>query len=125
MEGIDGWWDSLVRDRARDILELVLNEIADDYENLDTIMEYINRRDPSLDPANWEALRAIPVSRPEVISALTELVREGFAQAYILQSHEPYSRPVKLSQGDIGSLWFLVTAKGAAAVKRLSREHLD
>jgi hypothetical protein len=119
LTGIDGWWDSLVRDRAEAVLELVIGAIADDYESVATILASINDRDANLEPGRWEARRAVPVSRPEVISALTELVREGYAQAYVLDSRQPEGRPVKFREDEAGNLWFLVTTKGALAAERL------
>ncbi len=119
MGGLDSWWDGLVRDRAASVLELVIAAIADDYESVATILASINERDPDLEPGNWEARRAVPVSRPEVISALKELVREGYAQAYILDTTEPYSRAVKFREEDVDKLWFLVTSKGALTVEKL------
>jgi hypothetical protein len=119
MGGIDGWWDDLVRDRAEAVLELVITAIADDYESVPTILASINERDPDLEPGNWEARRAVPVSRSEVLSALRELVQEGYAQAYVLDSREPRATPVKFREGEVANLWFLVTSKGATAAERL------
>jgi hypothetical protein len=119
MGGIDGWWDGLVRDRAEAVLELVITAIADDYESVSTILASINERDPALEPANWEARRAVPVSRPEVISALRELIQEGYAQAYVLDNREPSATPVKFREEEAGNLWFLVSSKGGQAVERL------
>jgi hypothetical protein len=119
MAGIDGWWDALVRDRAESVLELVLGAIADDYETVSTILALINERDRDLKPGHWKARRAVPVSRPEVISALKELVREGYAQACALDHREPVATPVKFREEEAGNLWFLVTSKGAMAVERL------
>jgi hypothetical protein len=119
LTGIDGWWDELVRDRAEAVLELVIGAIADDYESVKSILASINERDPALEPSKWEARKAVPVSRPEVISALKELIREGYAQAYALQESEPYSRPVKFREGDVDRLWFWVTSKGTQAVEKI------
>ena len=119
MAGIDGWWDGLVRDRAEAILELVINAIADDYESLATIVECINERDRDFVAEDWPARRAVPVSRPEVVSALKELIREGYAQAYVLDAREPHARAVKFREEEAGKLWFLVTSKGAEAVEWL------
>ena len=119
MGGIDGWWDDLVHDRAEAVLELVITAIADDYESVPTILASINERDPDLEPGNWEARRAVPVSRSEVLSALRELVQEGYAQAYVLDSREPRATPVKFREGEVANLWFLVTSKGATAAERL------
>jgi hypothetical protein len=119
MAGIDGWWDGLVRDRAEAVLELVLSAIADDYENLETILASVNERERDFGPEAWPARRAVPVSRPEVVSALKELTREGYAQAWVLDSHEPQARPVKFREEEVVKLWFLATPRGAAAAEKL------
>jgi hypothetical protein len=118
MGGIDSWWDKLVRDRAASVLELVIAAIADDYESVGMILEAINERGADLGPEKWPARSAIPVSPPEVISALKELVREGYAQACILDTRAP-ARAVKFHEAEAGSLWFLVTSKGAVAAEKL------
>ena len=119
MPDIDGWWDSLVHDRAESVLELVIRSVADDYESVETILQSVNEWNLELDSKNWPAMRALPVSRPEVINAMRELTREGYVQANILDSRKPYARAVEFREDEAERLWFLVTPKGAAAVQRL------
>ncbi len=122
MAGIETWWDDLTRDRAAAILELVLDAIADDYENLETILETINRWYP--DDAGlkgWKALEAVPVSRPEAIKALRELTEEGFAQAYIYDGGAKQFLAVSFRQNQAAVLWFYVTEKGLRTASRLHK----
>jgi len=120
--GTDHWWDDLTRDRSAAILELVLDAIADDYENLDIILKTINRcypDDPGLN--NWKALEAVPVSRPEVIKALRELAEEGFAQAFVYDAETKQFQVVSFRQNEAGMLWFYVTDKGLRTANRLHK----
>ena len=122
MAGIETWWDDLTRDRSAAILELVLDAIADDYENLETILNTINRwyqDDPGL--KGWKALEAVPVSRQEAIEALRELTEEGFAQAYIYDGGAKQFRAVSFRQNQAGVLWFYVTEKGLRTASRLHK----
>ena len=120
MAGTDHWWDDLTRDRFSAVLELVLDAIADDYENLEIILKTINglyRSEPGL--SGWKALKAVPVSRPEVIKALRELTQEGFAQACDYDVETKQFLPVNFSQNRASVLWYYVTDKGMNAVKQL------
>jgi hypothetical protein len=119
---IDSWWDSRVRDSSQALLELVINAIADDYESLEIIHQSINDWGGDLSMDSWPALDAVPVSRHEIIKALGELAREGYAQPFILSTEEPYARAVEFSQEGIRDLWFALTPKGVSAVKQLAEQ---
>lgn len=121
MVSVDSWWDGLVRDRSAAILELVLDTMADDYESLETILLSLNEWGDSSDLEAWPAARAIPVSRAEVIRALRELTDEGYAQSYILDTKEPFAKPVEFQKEQVDDLWFYVSPKGANALKQLHR----
>jgi hypothetical protein len=121
--GSDHWWDDLTRDRAAAVLELVLDAIADDYENLEIILRTINHyyRDvPEL--KDWRALQAVPVSRREVITALGELTQEGFAQACTFDAETKQYHAVNFCSDRAGMLWFYVTDKGMRAVDRIHKQ---
>ena len=91
MVNADSWWDGLVRDRFQAVLELVLDAMSDDYVTVEIILKTINEWDGGSRPESWAARSAAPVSRPEVIQALRELTREGFAQAYVFDGPEAYA----------------------------------
>jgi hypothetical protein len=112
------WWDSLVRDRFRAVLELTLDAISDDYATVDIIVQTVNEWDEGSRSDAWEAREAVPVSRPEVVRALKELTREGFVQAYLLSDSE--TLPVELDSARIGDFWFYPTRRGMNALKRIS-----
>src|SRR2546430_1782279 len=106
MVGVDSWWDALVRDRFEAILELVISAIADDYESLEIILKTINEWDADCDPESWAARSAAPVSRTEVVKALRELTREGYAQTYILGTEEPHVQSVDFREDEVDERWF-------------------
>ena len=54
------------------------------------------------------------LSRPEVIRALRELTREGYAQACVFNGHEAYA--VDFRPGQLADVWFCPTEKGMNAV---------
>ena len=117
MVSIDSWWNGNVRDRSADELELVLSAMSDDYSNVAMIMESINEWDSLHGPETWPARKAIPVNRREVVHALRELTREGYAQAYWLDTGE--AQPARFSEEGIGDLWFCATRKGMGAIQQL------
>jgi hypothetical protein len=120
--GTDPWWDDLTRDRAAALLELVLNAIADDYENLEIILRTINQwyRDEP-DFRGWKALEAVPVSRREVITALRELTQEGFAKASVYDAETKQFQTAIFREDRASVFWFYVTDKGMQAVDRLHK----
>ncbi len=120
MVSIDRWWNDVTRDRIESLLELVLSAVADDYESLDTILAAINREYPA-DPdcGGWAALKALPISRFEVVKALRELTQEGYAQAYLYDARENEFRAVDFRQDQIRDLWIYATPKGIRAVRQL------
>lgn len=122
MAGADQWWDDLTRHRSAAILELVLDAIADDYEDLETILKTINSCYPDdPDMKGWKALEAVPVSRAEVIKALQELTAEGFAQACVYDAGSKQFRAVRFRQHEAAMLWFYVTEKGLRTASRLHK----
>ena len=117
MVSVDSWWDALIRGRFEAVLELVLCAIADDYESLEIILSTINEWDADRDPESWPARSAVPVSRPEVINALRELTREGYAHTYMLDTKEPHVQSVDFSEDEVDDLWFYATPKGIQVVE--------
>ena len=70
-------------DRNELVRRLVLNAIADDYENVDqVILRHV---------ADGCARCGIKVERSDIVDALTGLVRDGLAKAYLLSGTTPYA----------------------------------
>ncbi len=70
-------------DRIELVRMLVLNEICDDYENVDQIIL------PRV--AEDAAKCGLLIERSEAVNALAGLVQNGLAKAYRLSPFEPYS----------------------------------
>ncbi len=120
MVNVDSWWDGLSRDRFQAVLELVLDAIAEDYVTVEIIAKNINEWDGERDPAAWAARSAAPVSRLEIIHALKELTREGYAQACVFNG--PEAQAVKFREDQLAGLWFCATEKGINAVRKFLGE---
>jgi hypothetical protein len=91
------------------IRRLVLNHISDDYENVDQCI----LRNVARDGAKCGLI----IARPEVVEALTWLVENGLARAYILSGIAPYSTelqampPLDVVEEDFET-YFYITPKG-------------
>lgn len=87
---------------------MVLDEISDDYENVDQIIL------PNV--ANQCAKLGFVVERPQVVKALAELIANGLAKAYLLSSTEPAKElpgmpPLDMVE-DHFETYFYITKKG-------------
>jgi len=117
---VDGWWDGLSRGRFQSILDLVLDAIAEDYVTVEIIGKNINEWDGERDPSSWAARSAAPVSPPEIIHALRELILEGYAVACIFNGHE--AQRVSFRPDHVADVWFCATEKGINAARKLLGE---
>jgi hypothetical protein len=97
--------------RSEFVRRLVLNSICDDFENVDqTILRNVAETGAS---CGWK------IERSEVVNALTTLVGDGLAQAYILSGsvRNPFSGelngmpPMDLVEEDFKT-YFYITKKG-------------
>jgi len=70
-------------DRVELVRLLVLKSIADDYENVDQVI--------LREVADNLSKLGLVIERPEVVDALSRLVEDGLAKAYLLSAREPYS----------------------------------
>ena len=69
-------------DRAELVRLMVLNSIADDYENVDQVI--------LRDVAQCLSKRGQTIERREIVNALDGLIEDGLAKAYLLSGREPY-----------------------------------
>jgi hypothetical protein len=102
-----------MQDRYQLLKEWTLLAISDDYEDVRRISQEVARRAGQV---------AVRINRGDVISALADLVNEGYAQAYLLseQKGQP-AIPVPFSESRLGELWFYVTEKGKRLAIELAR----
>jgi hypothetical protein len=95
--------------RAELVRLMVLNEICDDYENVDQIIF------PQV--ARQVAKCGLAIERPEIVDALAKLIQDGLAKAYLLSPFEPFSTelegmpPLDVIEQDFET-YFYVTKKG-------------
>lgn len=84
---------------------LVLDELSDDYENLDQILRSLSRLPIVAD---------LTISSEEVKIALLRLVESGYAKAYLLRALPPSAEEINapLSPGEIERYYFLQTNEG-------------
>lgn len=88
----------------------VLNAISDDYENIDQVI----LAEVSKDTARC----GLKIERLEVVEALSGLIRDGFAKAYILSGTEPYCQEItgipKVDEREEDfKTYFYITLKGS------------
>jgi hypothetical protein len=87
------------------IRRFVLNEICDDYENLDVLQSVI---------ANESSRCGLEISRDEIVQGIAELIEAGLAKAYKLT---PTRRPAEEIPGvppldQIDNYYFWATPRG-------------
>ncbi len=97
--------------RSELIRLIVLNEICDDYENVD------QRILPGAVKEGAEC--GLTIERSDVVSALAGLIEDGLAKAYLLSPREPYTTELQgipsldLIEEDFKT-YFYITKKGMA-----------
>ena len=70
------------------VKDCVITIMSDDYETFDTVLVQTKK---------LAQARGVSVSEQEVAEALQAAIVDGFAEAYVLSSEEPYSQKVKYS----------------------------
>ena len=95
--------------RSELIRRLVLNTMGDDYENVDQVI----LRDVSESGAKC----GLTVERPEIVEALTGLIEDGLAKAYLLSPTKPFATALEgMPSMDVVEeyfkTYFYITKKG-------------
>jgi hypothetical protein len=89
----------------------VLDMLADDVEDLATILNSLN----SDRAASWRHVWGRNFSRQEVVQALSRLIREGLVRVAVLTTDGKWLEELKereLPPVDYGDVWFSITAHG-------------
>lgn len=86
---------------------LVINAIADDYEDVSTILA---------DISPWALEKRIVFDRERVIEALISLVRSGLASAYTIPTVGPPIKIKVVDASDIGEGTYFVTTQAGRSV---------
>src|SRR3954468_16431975 len=85
--------------------EVVLTAISDDYENVQTILRYL------------QLLLDVRADASQVGEALRELVIDGLAQTYEFQHSSPHAKLIDFDASRIDEVWFYVTPEGKRVVQ--------
>jgi cytosine/adenosine deaminase-related metal-dependent hydrolase len=94
-----------MKNMSQHLKTIVMSAIADDYEDFEAIYGYVR---------NQAAESDIEATRELTMQLLGELIRDGFAQAYVLSATPPHTQAVRYSPERINELWFYLSAKGKA-----------
>jgi hypothetical protein len=97
----------LMSDNEQALYEIVLINMADDYESFEYLLEHAQQ---------WASENGVSVTRDAIAAALGRAIREGDAKAYLLSSRPPHSQVVEFSLDRIDDLWYYVTPKGKRTV---------
>ena len=92
------------------IKDLVLNSIADDYEDFRIILDEVT---------HWGSQRGVQLTRNEIETALRDLLSAGHAQAYELSTLPPHSTPVVVAAERIRASYYYLTPAGRDILRNL------
>ena len=86
------------------LLEIfVLNEVSDDYENLQYIVEHVQK---------WSAEYGLTPTRSEIVTALISLIEAEMISAFDLSAKSPIVIDVTDLTGKMDDLWYYQTPAG-------------
>ena len=89
-----------------------MRAIADDYESLqivaDAVAEFAKEDEASA------------FQREELVAELGALVRDGYAQAYVLSATPPHTSIAEHCETRADELWYLLTIAGIRALKQMN-----
>src|ERR1700722_17851640 len=92
------------------IRDLLLNSMAEDYENLQIIIR---------DVTNWGERRHVRPTRTEVVSAIEKVIADGYAQSFLLSPRPPHSTAVAFDLKRVDDLYFYLTPVGKKILKNV------
>jgi len=87
-----------------------MSAIADDYESLQIVTDTV---------AEWAKKDGCTFDRQELLAELEALVREGYAQAYVLSARPPHASIAEYCETRADEFWFMLTLAGIRALKQL------
>ena len=91
------------------IRDLVLRAISDDYESFEWVVG---------DVLGSAVELGMSADANAVLSALKNLINDGYAQAYLLSAHPgTNAEPVAFAENLLDDLWFYVTPSGKALIR--------
>jgi len=87
-----------------------MSAIADDYESLQIVTDTV---------AAWAKKDCAAFDRQELLAELGALIRDGYAQAYILSARPPHRSIAEYCETRADEFWFMLTLAGIRALKQL------
>lgn len=99
------------RDQALRLI--VLSAIADDYESFRIIAH---------ESSEWAGELGLAVNHTQILGVLADLIRQGFARAYVLSPQVPYAEQAEYSPDRYQFLWYWITDEGKLLLKEMRRE---
>jgi hypothetical protein len=87
----------------------VMSAIADDYESLHIVTETV---------AEWAEKDGTTFDRQELLAELGALIRDGYAQAYVLSARPPHTSIAEYCETRADEFWFMLTLAGIRALKQ-------
>jgi hypothetical protein len=110
----EGWGRNPVSDTDRVIKNLIMGDVADDYEEFEHVLKNVTAS---------AADRGISVDRQVVFDKLKELVKEGRVRAYVyLTKQQSFAETAECSADRIDDLWFYITPKGLEVFEPFGEE---
>jgi hypothetical protein len=90
-----------------------MSSIANDYEDFEMISNTVTK---------WAEEGSLQFERKEILQELAELIRSGWAQAYILSVQPPHTLIADYSEAHADDLWFMLTPAGIRAMNELGAQ---
>jgi hypothetical protein len=95
----------------KSLREYTLRAISDDYEEFERVLR---------DVTAFALQEGTTADRHATVTALEQLIADGYAQAYVLSAEPPgKAEAVAYSPSRLTALWFYVTPKGKQAARNL------
>ncbi len=98
----------------KSLREYTLRAISDDYEEFERVLR---------DVTTFALQEGTTADRHATVTALEQLIADGYAQAYVLHADSPWkAEAVEYSPSRLTALWFYVTPKGKHAARELMQD---
>jgi hypothetical protein len=104
---------SAMMERNKLIQGLVMDSIADDYEDLSMVVREVS---------TWASERGSSVAKSDIKKALLDLIRDGLAAAYRLTPSTREKIQGRPESDMLGKCHFLLTEEGQAELKKAKRD---
>jgi hypothetical protein len=90
---------------SEELLLMILEAVANDYEELDTITDQI---------AEWTETPRSELDTERVKATVADAIASGYISAYELSPSKPHAVEVSTAAQDLENYWFLISERGNA-----------